>query len=319
MNQIDRLYRIHDILRNARRPVPMTRFMEELEASRNTITRDFQFLRDSLGAPLIYDQEHKGHHYDPDQPVFELPGFWLNASELYALLASEQLLEAVQPGLMQPHLAPLRDRIHELLGQSGHDARKVSERIKVQPILARAAPAQIFDRVAEATLANRQLRITYASRSQEETTDRLTDPQRLLHYRSNWYLLAWCRDARDLRLFSLDRIRQAQVLNAEAESRPAQELDNTVSDSFGIFTGQASATAHLRFSEQAARWVAEETWHPEQHGEWQADGYHLHIPYANPTELIMDILRHGPDVEVLGPQSLREQVREKVRAMSVMY
>jgi predicted DNA-binding transcriptional regulator YafY len=33
------------------------------------------------------------------------------------------------------------------------------------------------------------------------------------------------------------------------------------------------------------------------------------MPYADATELVMDILRHGPEVEVLGPQKLRERVQ----------
>jgi predicted DNA-binding transcriptional regulator YafY len=46
-----------------------------------------------------------------------------------------------------------------------------------------------------------------------------------------------------------------------------------------------------------------------------ADGgtYELEIPYRNDTELVMDILRHGPDVEVLAPASLREAVTTKLR------
>jgi len=54
VSRFDRIYRIHELLCNARHPVPMRVFTEELETSRNTITRDFEFLRDSLGAPPNY-------------------------------------------------------------------------------------------------------------------------------------------------------------------------------------------------------------------------------------------------------------------------
>ena len=33
----------------------------------------------------------------------------------------------------------------------------------------------------------------------------------------------------------------------------------------------------------------------------------------NATELVMDVLRHGPEVEVLAPPELREAVRERLR------
>jgi predicted DNA-binding transcriptional regulator YafY len=33
------------------------------------------------------------------------------------------------------------------------------------------------------------------------------------------------------------------------------------------------------------------------------------VPYAQSRELVMDILRYGPDAEVVAPQSLREEIR----------
>jgi len=69
----------------------------------------------------------------------------------------------------------------------------------------------------------------------------------------------------------------------------------------------------LRFDPAPARWVSEERWHPEQEGEWLPDGrYELRFPYADPTELVMDILRYGPEVEVVAPESLRERVKTRL-------
>lgn len=320
MSQIERIYRIHDLLRSARRPVPMQTFIDDLEASRNTVTRDFQFMRDILGAPITYNREHNGHEYDPGEPVFELPGFWMNASELHALLASEQLLEAVQPGLMSPHLSPLKDRIRKLLGDEADTARRLSERIRIQPILARDAPEPVFRTVAEATLRSLRLETGYTSRSREQTRQREISPQRLLHYRSNWYLLGWCHEAEALRLFSLDRMTSPSVTDRTAQECSPETLDSEFSASFGIFTGEPQETAHLKFSPQAARWSAEETWHPHQHGEWWDDGcFHLHVPYADPTELVMEVLRYGPEVEVIEPSSLRQEIAEKISQMHSIY
>jgi predicted DNA-binding transcriptional regulator YafY len=76
----------------------------------------------------------------------------------------------------------------------------------------------------------------------------------------------------------------------------------------------------LRFTPERARWVARERWHPEQQGEFDGEGrYVLTVPYANDTELIMDILRFGPEVEVLAPQELREAVRARLRAARAVY
>ena len=319
MNRVDRIYKIHELLRNARRPVPMSAFIGLLESSRNSVTRDFEYLRNILGAPLEYCRDQNGHRYDPNAPVFELPGFWMNQSELYALLACEQLLEQVQPGLITNRLAPLKDRIRILLGQSGHAAELVSQKIRIQPFQVRESIASLFDPVAQATLSGKQLCFDYTPRSNGSPGQRITHPQRLIHYRSNWYLAALCTKANSLRLFSIDRINAPHVLEAESEIVDDVQLNAFLSSGFGIFGGMAQHTAELRFSHHAARWVASEQWHPQQIGEWRNDGYHLSLPYSDSLELVMDILRYGEDVEVIAPPALREQVALRIIKMHKIY
>jgi len=229
------------------------------------------------------------------------------------------LLENVQPGLIGNRLAPLKDRIRRLLGESGHDAEEISERIQIQPIQARHCPHQIFDPVAQATLAGKQLTFHYTARSGTGSKARNVHPEKLLHYRSNWYLLAKCDQARALRLFSLDRIALPQVKEANAQALAPEEMNAYTSSSFGIFGGNPKGTAHLRFSDHSAQWVADETWHSEQVGEWRGDGYHLKVPYSDERELVMDVLRYGADVEVLGPPKLRDEVAGRIRKMGGIY
>ena len=87
-----------------------------------------------------------------------------------------------------------------------------------------------------------------------------------------------------------------------------------MASAYGIFSGKADKTAVLRFSAERARWVADERWHPQQVGQFLTDGsYELRIPYRDERELVMDILKYGPDIEVVGPENLRKQVAEKLR------
>jgi predicted DNA-binding transcriptional regulator YafY len=185
MNRAERIYRLHALLRQ--RPHSLAQLMEALEVSRATLVRDLGYMRDFMGAPIDYDRASNGYRYE-ESTSFELPGLWLNESELHALLASERLLDLVQPGLLAPYLGPLRTRLRSLLSQSGHSASAVSERILLQPVAARPAEPQRFGIITAALLEGRQLRIRYHSRSKDSQSDRLIHPQRLLRYRDNWYL-----------------------------------------------------------------------------------------------------------------------------------
>lgn len=255
----------------------------------------------------------------PRPPRFELPGLWLNESELFGLLATERLLDQMQPGLLSPYIGPLRGRIRRLLAASGHSAARVSERILFLSYGSRRGNPERFGIIAAAVLEGHQLQITYHGRQSDLTRERLVHPQRLARYKDNWFLLAHCEQAGKLRTFSLDRIRHAVALSKPAQVIDAKSLDRETGASFGIFSGPAIAWAVLRFSPNAARWVADETWHPDQLAQWVAGDYELQVPYSDPRELIMDILRYGPDVEVLAPNELREAVAERLRAAAALY
>lgn len=297
----------------------MARLCDELQTSRATLVRDLAYLRDFMGAPVVYSREYNGHHYAPQSLEYELPGLWFNDSELYALLASEQLLEAVQPGLLSPYIGPLKARIRKLLEQGGHSADVVTARVMLQPFARRRANEEIFAAVSAAVLNATVLRLTYEGRERAAVTERRVHPYRLLHYRDNWYLIAWCEQAHDLRTFSLDRIRTAAPDTGVLRAADTTALDRYLGASFGIFTGEASAWAVLRFSPQRARWVADESWHPDQIGQWLGDIYELQVPYSDARELMMDILKYGPDVEVIAPDELRALVAARLRLAAAGY
>jgi len=318
MHDVERIYAIHGLLRRPGSGYSVEELERRLEVSPPTIKREIRFMRDRLRAPIEWTKE-RGYHYAQGADAFELPGFWFSQEELFSLLAAEQLLEAVQPGLLERQLAPLKNRIRQLLSRSGFDGATVGERIQLRSAPRRTVRDQAFDAVAAAVLNGRPIACRYHGRSSDRQTRRTLHPYRLLHYRDNWYLQAWCETAQELRLFSLDRIHEVTPLDGSLRAIPPDQLDNAFSESFGIFPGAPVAWAELRFTAERARWIADEIWHPDQQGEWRDGCYHLRIPYADPRELILEIMRYGPDVEVLAPPALREEVAIRQRAAARLY
>ena len=60
-------------------------------------------------------------------------------------------------------------------------------------------------------------------------------------------------------------------------------------------------------------------WHPQQKGRAVDGEYELEIPFSDSRELVMDILKYGPDVEVKSPKSLRNLVHTKLQAAAKQY
>ena len=324
MDRTERFYRIDALLRE-RGVVSLDTFLGELEISRATFKRDLEYLRDRLHAPIAWDREAGGYRFAepaPAAPRYALPGLWLNEAEIRALLALRELLERVHPGLLGPHVEPLIDRARALLGgAAGGASPEVARRVRILHAPRREVRSAEFGTICEALLARHRVRVVHYSRPRDETLERTLSPQRLVHYRENWYLDAWCHFRNGLRSFALDCVRQAAVVDEPAREISDVTLDRDLGAGYGIFAGKGRPLlAHLRFSEMQARWVADELWHSRQEGAFDAAGrYELKVPYTESRELVMNILKYGADVEVLGPPALRAEVARALRAASAVY
>lgn len=321
MDKLDHIYKLHHLLRRRRTSVSRADMMRELECSEPTVYRTLETMRTHLHAPIETDKANGGYHYSRDaaDDAYELPGLWFSASELQALLVFNAMLESLEPGLLGEQLAPFKQRVAQLLEHRRLGLTAAMDRVRVLSMAARPA-GEHFRMVAGATLQRRRLRISYDGRERGQTTERDISPQRIVHYRDNWYVDAWCHSRKGLRSFAIDRIRHAAGLDAAADDIEEAKLNAHYASSYGIFAGKANKTAVLRFSAERARWVADERWHPEQVGQFLTDGsYELRIPYRDDRELLMDILRHGPEMIVIAPAALRQAVSAQLRSALARY
>lgn len=314
MDRTERLYKIDRML-NDRKVVPITEFLEELEVSLATFKRDLEYLRDRFNAPVIWDRDAGGYRFDKQGvgDAYELPGLWFSASEIHALLTMQQLLGSLGPGLLTPHIEPLLTRLRMLLDREDMPADAVEKRIRIQKVNARAYEPEFFGPIATAVLQRRRIVIDHHNRSRNEVIRREVSPQRLNYYRENWYLDAWCHLRNELRSFGLDAVKGVWLGTEDAQEVADQELAAVLDSGYGIFSGKDVQWAELEFSPSRAQWVSKERWHPQQESHFTADGsYRLRLPFSNPTELVMDILHHVPEVKVLSPQSLVQAVKQSL-------
>ena len=323
MERTERFYKIQNLLRS-RHFVSTQDFMSELGISRATFKRDLEYLRDRMRAPIVYDHDQQAYGFDPaiaDSQLWQLPGLWFSADELQALLTMDRLLGDLQPGVLSELIAPLRKRLRSLLESGEHSAADIARRIKILSMGSRRVAPAHFRTIATAVLTRKRLQLRHQRRQDGEVIDREVSPQRLVHYRDNWYLDAWCHKRQALRTFGLDAIATAIAMpDKDVKEIGEDTLERHYASGYGIFAGSATQDAVLQFGASSARWVSRETWHPEQVGTPQLDGtYLLQFPYAQEPELVMDILKYGADVQVLAPESLRKAVAEKLRAAVKLY
>ncbi|MBL4623144.1 MAG: YafY family transcriptional regulator [Immundisolibacteraceae bacterium] len=319
MDRFDRIFRLHQLLSGRRTILTGADIEQQLECSRATRNRCIEDMRDHLGAPIVFDQVLGGYRYDTGDFQWELPGLWFQPQELQALLVMQQLMRELQPGLLSEPLAPVQQRFNDLLEQAGIPTA-AADKIAIFNLAGRPVDDQLFAQVVQGLFADCQLQIDYQARSSGESTQRRVSPLKMVYYRSNWYLDGWCHLRDGLRSFSLDAISNIELTDVPiAAVDPELQLAH-FGAAYGIFSGPADQLAVIEFSVHRARWVANEQWHPEQQGEWLADGrYRLTIPYGDPRELIMDILKQGAGAEVISPLELRQRLLAEVNQIADLY
>jgi proteasome accessory factor C len=230
------------------------------------------------------------------------------------LVFLQRLAEDSGGGILQEEIKTLSRHLSELTKHKRLHLEEASTRLRFPALVARhAGPA--FASVLSATLRRKQLTFGYHSRGSDERTQRVVSPQRVVHYREAWYMDAWDEVKQDLRSFSVDRMSNAIEQSDSARAVPEKELDEHFAGAFGIFGGRPDKTAVLLFTAERARWVADEVWHPKKSARYLEDGsYELSVPYRDSRELVMEILRHGPHVTVIAPESLRQEVAQQLTA-----
>jgi predicted DNA-binding transcriptional regulator YafY len=328
MNRTERFYRIELLLRS-RGCVSFAALRQELDISPATLKRDLQYLRDRLDAPIVYDAHDNGYRFeitasgDAKAPRQQLPGLWFSEHEIHALLTMHQLVAGLDDdGVLARHLQPLLDKLQGMLGADESEARELMRRVKVIGTARRRVPSRWFELLGGALMQRRRLWLRYFKRSERSESEREVSPQRLVNYRGTWYLDAWCHASEALRRFALDAVRDAKALDTRAKNMPLRELEAQLDAGYGIYGGGDDRVrwATLLFDADAAQWVANEEWHPQQKARRLADGrYELQVPYSDPTELAMDILRHGDTVTVAGDKTLAATIATRLRRAAQRY
>jgi predicted DNA-binding transcriptional regulator YafY len=327
LDRTERFYKIEMLIRN-RGCVSFAALIHELGVSPATLKRDLEYLRSRMDAPIVYDRFANGYKFDAmlgdrAQAQHELPGVWFSEQEIHALLTMHQLIQELDSGgMLARHLQPLLDKLHGMLGTSEREAADLMKRVRIVTPARRPVQAKFFEMTGGALLQRKRIQMTYYTRGRRVASERVVSPQRLVHYRNTWYLDAWCHTTESLKRFSLDAIREGALLDQRAKDVPIKTVESNLDGGYGIFAGASNKSqwATLRFAREAAQWVQHEQWHPAQQATLNDDGsLTLRLPYADATELAMDVLRHGEQVKVVAPPVLAAAVAKRLTAATNLY
>jgi proteasome accessory factor C len=165
------------------------------------------------------------------------------------------------------------------------------------------------DAIREAVTLRRALRMRYYTASRDTITDRTVDPLRVVLIDGRTYLEAWCRSAAGMRLFRLDRVDDAEVLDERAVLPPQAQPTDFSAGLFRPSPDQDSVALELAAD---ARWVAE--YYPvDELTELPGGGARVRMRYSDRAWMIRLVLSLAGQATVVDPADLAEEVRQRAR------
>lgn len=280
----------------AQESMTVSTLSKQLEVSERTIRRDVDALS-AAGIPIYTTRGRNGG-------VSLLPDFVLNKS-LLSSREQDEILYALQSFSATGIETAALKQLSTLFKREPSDWVSVDFSSWGSPTSAKELHAQLKD----AILSCKVVEFDYFSSTRAQKTHRIVEPYKLHFKGFGWYLQGFCRERGDFRTFRLTRMDNLTIQNTLFSSnKTPPALDNLVAPTI------ATTEVTLRFSPSVFYRVFDEF---ERENILQnEDGFlivttNMHIDWWS----IEHILSFGIGVEVLSPNTLRQQIKKHLQKM----
>jgi proteasome accessory factor B len=309
---LDRMLRIHQELQAQKFPNASS-MGNEMEISTKTVHRDVEFMRDRLRLPIEWDSARNGYYYAA--PVTNFPTMHFTEGELVALVVAEKALQQYRgTSFEKPLLSAVRKMEESLPDTISLSLSDIDQTISFRTSAEQILDLEIFDALAKATAAQKQIEFTYRKPGQKQTEQRRVDPYHLANINGEWYLFAYDHLRKDIRTFAPARITATKQTGKTFSRVAGFSLEQRLRDSFGVHSGKDKFDVVIRFSEKAADYIREKRWHDSQElKEVKGGGVELRMKLSSLAEVERWVLSWGGNATVVKPRELAGSVSEAAK------
>ena len=289
---------------------------DRFEVHIDTVKRDIEYMRDFLSAPIKYRQSVGGYVYEtPFDMLFDS----LEDAVLYYIfvkrLSDSFKLNGLSyiPVISQDILANIATYIpanfDEIMDNISYDSSDVD-----------SMDLKDFRNILESFMMKRCVEISYINADGEKST-RVVEPLKLMNYLGKWYLIAFCRKRKAMRVFLVSRFTSSKLTESAFEYPVTRkELERYIDGSFGMFKSETSTEAVIRVFEPAYYYVRNQIWHKNQKvNDCVIDGkkcLEITLPVGDrDKEILARVLSYSPDSEIVSPPQLREKWLERIKTL----
>ena len=320
-DQLARQWKIIQTLISTRFGKSVTELAADLQCHTRTVYRDLEALQ-AAGFP-VYTERTDGKNLwcllDSAKHSIPIP---FSLPELMALYFSRGMMGVLKDTVFYDSLVTLFEKIKATLPNEYIEYLSQVEKslaVKSKPHTPYGPLRSIIDKVSEAAILKKFIRIDYYAMSRKKITRRKVAPYKIWFFDGTFYLIGHCGLRQDIRIFAMDRIQNFEPTDETFEMPVDFNIDDFMKSSFGVFQGQP-VRVRIRFAADIVDYIREKIWHETQQIAVQNDGSIIfEAEVAGIDEIKFWILKWGAKAAVLEPESLRDEIRKEAEAIVANY
>lgn len=290
---------------------------DEFEISDRMARKDIEFMRYTLDAPIVYSKEKKRYYYDK-------PFDFLNFADEKTLLSYILIKNILKNGYYIPFVT--EDIIKTIEKNINRRYRAISENISYKLSHFENFDLEIFATLVNSFVNKKCCRIRYENLD-GAASEREIEPLYFQNYTGAWFVIAYCHNKRDLRIFKLARIVEVTNLDTPyTTDYKKEEIESILNNGFGIYFGKDKEIieVEIRFYGRAERILRNQTLCDEQKiidGIDEKRGKYIEItlPVTDFEEIMTIALKYGEESEVISPETFKEKWKDKIKKMYSYY
>ncbi len=310
--EIDRLIREGDYLNAAK-------IAQKLEVTQRTIQRDIEYMRDMYKAPIEYDRTRCGYYYS--KPNFFIPNVFLTEGELFSITLFDPLLEQYRGTPLENDLRQIFAKIVNTLPDTVDvDATFLTKQLSFIPDTAGKIDRQTFKTLFTALKTHATITFEYRPLSRDTYMIRTVDPYHAIAHKGNWYIIGFCHDKNEPRMFTFSRIKNASLTEKYFTIPETFNAHDYFDKEMGVWaSSRTPITVELLFDKSIGTFIIDRQWHSKQIVEEREDGVYVKFTTTQVPEVLRWVLGQGHTVKVLEPAELVEQVKGEIEKMKRIY
>jgi predicted DNA-binding transcriptional regulator YafY len=282
----------------------------------STISRDIEFMKDSLNAPIEYDALHRGYYYS--EPNYRIPMGFSGADELLALGMAKNILALYKD---TPIYDAARHLLDSIIAPLAADSKSdwYESRIVVPQVPSAPIPPDVWNPITTALRENRVLTFEYQGAYDECYKARRVRPYQLLFDTGLWYLYGYAEERKGIRIFSLRRMKNI-ALEKDHFLLP-KDFDYRAGSGgshFGAFDGHKKHRFKIAFYDYSVTWVMDRQWADDQKIAETEDGIIVTFTSTQFEKVLEWVLSRGCTARPLEPELLVSAWQSNIEEMRKM-